>query len=145
MSYRDVWVKMAVATDSLAADLEVPEGHPLVLVHRRVHANRKPVAVMSNYLLAEIVPGIEGKAHRIRSLYAFLESEYNLCIESAAEYISARAAAHDEAVQLGIKVGTPVLVFRRITYARGRPIERVDCQIVASHYEYNVRTARKWP
>ena len=141
--YRDVRVTAASASASLAADLEVPEQSPLVLVHRLVLANGKPIALMDNYLLPEVAPGIEAKAARIQSLYAFLESEYGFSIEAATDFISARAAVRDEARQLGVPSGSPLLVVRRLTYARGRPVERAHLYVVASRYEYSVRTTNR--
>jgi GntR family transcriptional regulator len=143
VGYREVRVGGARASSSLSKDLQVAEGGPLVLVHRLALANGKPIALMDNYLVPELVPGIEEKAARIQSLYAFLESEYALSIEAATDYISARAATREESRKLGIPGSSPLLVVRRITYARGRPVERAELHIVASRYEYSVRTTQR--
>jgi GntR family transcriptional regulator len=143
VGYQDVRVSGTSASSSLARDLDVPEGSRLVLVHRIALANGKPIAIMDNYLLPELAPGIEERAGRIRSLYAFLESEYGLSIEAATDFISARAAAPNEARKLGIPSGSPLMVVRRVTYARGRPAERADLHIVASRYEYSVHTVNR--
>jgi GntR family transcriptional regulator len=143
VGYRDVRVSGASASSSLSKDLQVSEGGPLVLVHRLALANGKPIALMDNYLVPELVPGIEGKASRIQSLYVFLESEYALTMEAATDFISARAATRAESRQLGIPGNAPLLVVRRITYARGRPVERADLHIVASRYEYSVHTTER--
>ena len=68
VTYRDVQVSAAAASPSLSKDLEVAQGSPLVLVHRLALANGKPIALMDNYLVAELAPGIEAKADRIQSL-----------------------------------------------------------------------------
>ena len=98
---------------------------------------------MDNFLLPELAPGIEEKASRIQSLYAFLESEYGLAIEAATDFISARAATREEARALSIPAGAPLLTVRRITHARGRPVERAELRIVAGRYEYSVHTAER--
>jgi len=143
VTYRDVRVSATAATSAVAEDLEVAEGSPLVLVHRLALANGKPIALMENYLIPELAPGIEDKAERIQSLYAFLESEYALSIEAATDYISARTATRGECRQLRIPTGSSLLVVRRITHARGRRVERADLHIVASRYEYSVRTVQR--
>lgn len=143
VTYRDVRVGGAAATPSLSTDLEVAQGSPLVLVHRLALANGKPIALMDNHLIPELAPGIEAKADRIQSLYAFLESEYGLSIEAATDYISARTATRGECKELKIPAGSSLLVVRRITYARGRPVERAELHIVASRYEYSVRTLQR--
>ncbi len=143
VSYREVKVGAVSATSSLASDLDVPAGSPLVHIHRLALANGKPIAIMDNHLLPDLAPGIEEKADRIQSLYAFLESEYALRIEAATDFISARAATREEAKKLRIAAGAPLLVVRRITSARGRPAERAELHIVASRYEYSVRTLQR--
>jgi GntR family transcriptional regulator len=143
VAFRDVRVSAAVASSALSSDLDVPEGSPLVLVHRLALANRKPIALMDNYLVPDLAPGIEEKARRIQSLYEFLESEYGLSIEAATDYISARAGTARECRELEIPAGSPLLVVRRITHARGRAVERAELHIVASRYEYSVRTAQR--
>jgi GntR family transcriptional regulator len=143
VTYRDVSVSTAAATPSLAKDLDVAPGSPLVLIHRLALANGKPIALMENYLIPELAPGIEGKVERIHSLYAFLESEYGLAIEAANDYISARTATRSECRQLRIAPGSSLLVVRRVTYARGRRVELAELHIVASRYEYSVRTVQR--
>jgi GntR family transcriptional regulator len=143
VTYSDVRVSTTAASPSLSKDLQVAEGSALVQVHRLAFANEKPIALMDNYLIPELVPGIEGKADRIQSLYAFLESEYGLSIEAATDYISARPAARGERRELKIPAGSSLLVVRRITYALGGPVERADLHIVASRYEYSVRTVQR--
>ena len=143
VGYRDVRVTRAAASPALAAELEVAEGSRLVLVHRLALANGKPIALMDNHLVPDVAPGIEDKADRIQSLYAFLEAECGLAIEAATDFISARAATRDEARQLRVPPGSSLLVVRRITYARGRPAERAELHIVASRYEYSVRTVHR--
>lgn len=143
VGYRDVRVGAAAATASLARDLSVEEGRPLVHVHRLCLANGKPIALMDNFLLPELAPGIEQKASRIQSLYAFLESEYGLAIEAATDFISARTVTREEARTLGVSANASLLTVRRITHARGRPAERAELRIVASRYEYSVHTVQR--
>jgi len=143
VTYRDVKVAAAAATASLAKELGVEEGGRLFHVHRRCLANGKPIALMDNFLVPELAPGIEEKASRIQSLYAFLEAEYGLAIEAATDFISARAAGREEGRALGIPAGAPLLTVRRITHARGRPVERAELRIVASRYEYSVHTVQR--
>jgi len=140
VSYKGVKVKAMPSTAKVAADLKLEAGARVIKVHRVALANGKPIAIMLNYLLPEVVPGIEKKVAKINSLYAFLESEYNITIDAATDYISARSASAEEAEELKIQEGAPLLMVRRITYSKGSPIERADLEIVAGRYEYSVRT-----
>jgi GntR family transcriptional regulator len=145
VSYRRVAVSSVPASASLAVDLRLEAGDRIVLVHRIALANGKPIAIMSNYLLPEIVPGIEEKVGKIQSLYAFLESEYGVVIDSATDFISAKAATGEEASLLEIAEDSPLLVVRRVTSAGARPIEKAELLIVAGKYEYSVRTKDRPP
>lgn len=143
VGFHQVSVGEAAATPTLAAALQVEEGGRLVHVHRLALANGKPIALMDNYLVPHIAPGIEEKAGHIQSLYAFLEAEYGLSIEAATDTISARAATRDEARQLGVPASSPLLVVRRLTWARGSPIEWAELHIEASRYQYAVHTVQR--
>jgi GntR family transcriptional regulator len=143
VSYKGVRVKTIVAPLKVAADLKLVPGAKVVKVHRLALANGKPIAIMTNYLVPEVAPDIEQKADRIKSLYAFLEKEYNVSIEAATDSISARAASAEEAGELRIAEGSPLLVVKRITYSKGCPVERADLDIVAGRYEYSVMTRER--
>ncbi len=145
VAYRELKVRRVSASAAVAEDLRVEAGSSLVLVHRLVLADGKPIALIDNHLVPDVVPGLEAKVQRMRaqSLYAFLEAEYGLSLDAATDFISARAAAPGEAARLRIHAGAPLLLVRRITYADDRPIERADLLIVASRYEYSVHTFRR--
>ncbi|MGO8692577.1 MAG: GntR family transcriptional regulator [Rectinemataceae bacterium] len=140
VGYRDVKIESVPAPLPVTEDLKLEVGARVVRVHRVALANAVPIAIMVNYLVPEVVPGIIEKADRIRSLYAFMESEYNITIDAATDFISARAATRPDATQLEIAKGAPLLVVRRITYSGGTAIEHAELNIVATRYEYSVRT-----
>jgi GntR family transcriptional regulator len=143
VSYRRVTVGSVSASASVATDLKVATGDRLVLVHRIALANGKPIAIMDNHLIPDVVPGIEEKIAKIKSLYAFLESEYNVLIDAATDFISAKAATGEEAALLEVLEGSPLLVVRRVTYSGTKAVERADLVIVANRYEYSVRTKER--
>jgi GntR family transcriptional regulator len=138
-------VDQVPAPRRVAAELKLEAEARLVRVQRVVLANGKPIAIMLNYLLPEIVPGIERRITGMRSLYAFLESEYNLRLEAATDFISAKAASAEEAARLEVPAETPLLVVKRITYSRGRPIELALLHVVADKYEYCVQSKDRPP
>jgi GntR family transcriptional regulator len=142
---RDVNVDCVPAPRRVAADLKVEPEARLVRVQRVILANGKPIAIILNYLLPEIVPGIEKRIAGMKSLYAFLEAEYNVRLEAATDYISAKAAAAEEASRLEVPVETPLLVVKRVTYSRGKPIEVALLHVVADKYEYCVQSKDRPP
>ncbi|HVO20212.1 MAG TPA: GntR family transcriptional regulator [Anaeromyxobacter sp.] len=145
VTYRELKVRRVPASPSVADDLQLPAGAPVILVHRLVVADGKPIALMDNYLAPEMVPGLEAKVRRMRTqpLYAFLEAEYGVTLDEATDSITALAATRDEAARLRIPPGTPLIFVRRITSAGGHRVERADLHIVASRYEYSVHTSKR--
>jgi GntR family transcriptional regulator len=141
----DVRAELLPAPRRIATDLGIDAGTPLVKIDRLTLANGKPIAIMTNYLLPEIAPGIDRRISAMKSLYAFLESEYDLIIEAATDFISARSASAEEAARLGVAECSPLLVVRRVTHSRGRRIEVAVLLVVADRYEYCVHTRDRPP
>jgi len=145
VSSRQVCLDFVAPPPRIAEDLKVEASTLLVRIERVTLASGKPIAIMENYLLPELVPGIEKRIGAMSSLYAFLEAEYNVTIETATDYISAKAASHSEAVRLEVPEASPLLVVRRITCSRGRPIEVAILHVVAERYEYCVHSKERPP
>jgi GntR family transcriptional regulator len=145
VSYADVTVVVVPAPRRLAADLRVEASSRVVRVDRVVMADRKPIAMIRNYLLPDMVPGIKQKAGKISSLYSFLESEYNIVLDAATDCITAKVATPGEAEVLRVPVGTPLLEVRRVTESGGKPVEIAELRIVADKYEYSVHTKDRPP
>ncbi len=141
----DIRVEVVPASRGIAERLHVPHAAPLVKIDRVTMANGSPIALMTNYLLPELAPGIEKKIAGMQSLYSFLESEYDLVIEAATDYISARPASPEEAERLQVSERIPLLVVRRVTHSGGRPIEEALLLVVADKYEYCVHTRDRPP
>jgi GntR family transcriptional regulator len=141
----DIRVETVPAPRRTADSLKVAQGAPLVKIERVTLANGSPIALMTNWLLPEIVPDIARRIGGMDSLYSFLESEYGLVIEAATDFISARQAGPGEASRLALPAGSPLLVVRRISHAGGRPIEEALLLVVADRYEYCVHTQERPP
>jgi GntR family transcriptional regulator len=136
----DVVVETVIASRRVAAEMRLAVGAPVVRIQRTTLANGAPIALITNWYLPEMVPGIEKRIAGITSLYSFLESEYHVVLEAATDFISARAAATAEARRLEVPEGVPLMVVRRVTTSGGRPIEAAQLLIVADKYEYCVQT-----
>jgi len=132
-------------TAKIAAYMEISKDDLVVKIERIAFANKKPMALMTNYLVANFVPGIEKKAGRIKSLYRFLEDEYVIVIDAAKDFISADIASKKEADQLEILPGASLLTVRRVSYRSAKPIELVFLRIIADRYEYSVYTKERPP
>ncbi len=138
--YRDITVDFVSGPQRVVRELKINPDVQLVRIQRITLANDKPIALMTNYLLPDLVPGIETKIEKMKSLYSFLEEEYAINIRSALEYISAKPASASEAEKLNVAEGSPLLVVRRITQGDRRPIEVAILLIIANKFEYSVYT-----
>jgi GntR family transcriptional regulator len=141
----DIRVETVPAPRRTADSLGVGQGVPLAKIERVTLANGSPIALMTNWLLPEVVPDIARRIAGMDSLYSFLESEYGLVIEAATDFISARQAGPEEAARLQIPADAPLLVVRRISHAGGRPVEEALLRVVADRYEYCVHTRERPP
>ncbi len=145
VSQADIRVELVPAPRHIAADLKVATGATTVRIERVTLANGAPIALMTNYLVPDLAPGIEKGISGMSSLYSFLESEYHIVIEAATDYISAREPTDEEARRLQILPRSPLLVVRRVTHSGGRPIEVAILLIIAEKYEYCVHTKDRPP
>ena len=131
------------ASGRVAEELKAVEGEKLVKIERLASANGAPIALMTNYLTADMVPGIRERSDKIRSLYSFLEREYHIFIDAATDFLSARIAEQKEAELLCIREGDPLLIVKRISYVGGKPVEVAQLRIIADKYEYSVHTKER--
>jgi GntR family transcriptional regulator len=141
----DLKVDFVIAPQHVAVDLSIKPGSRIVKIERTVVANAAPIGLMTNYLLPELAHGIKKRIAGMKSLYLFLESEYNVVINAATNFIMARKASPEEARKLRVSKNSPLLVVRRITYSEGKPIEVSLLLAVAEKYEYCVHTKGRPP
>jgi GntR family transcriptional regulator len=136
-----VTIELIPAPPKVLAALGLEKGEKVYLVQRTRLANGVPVAFMTNYLLARVVPGLEGKKEALREvgLYQLLEKEYGLVLKRAVETIEAYLSGPLEADILQIPEKVPLFHTVRITYLEdGTPFEMVISIIRADKYEYKV-------
>ena len=135
---KSMHIDMIVPTNNILDDLHLPAETKAVRIQRIQLANTKPVAIMTTYVVADLVPGILSAAGTFVSLYQYLETHYGIVITSAKDNIKAKAADFLESELLQIPTGSPLLIDRRITFSLSRPIEVVIMIVDASKYEFSV-------
>jgi len=123
----------------VAEVLNVSEDDTVVRIQRVQFANGVPFCIMTNYLIESYVPGIERFVGQFTSLYELLEKQFGVLLDSAVEYLSAGVADFTEAQMLGVPVGSPLLISKRITCNSSGPIEYAISRILGDKYEYSVR------
>ncbi len=146
VSSKSMHIDFVIPSNNIALDFQIEPDSHVIRIQRIQLANEKPIAIITNYLLPEMVPGIENYAGKFSSLYEFLEMKYNIIIDSATDFIKAKAASFVEAEMLQIPINSPLLVLYRITYSNNKPFEVVELNIVADKYEFCVHmTGRSHP
>ena len=123
----------------VANALQVKEDDVVVRIQRVQYANGQPFCIMTNYLIQSLVPGIEQYVDQFTSLYELLETQFNIVLTSATEYLSAGVVEFAEAQMLHVQVGTPLLISKRITCDFNGAVEYAINKILGDRYEYSVR------
>lgn len=102
-----------------------------------------PFALITNYFDLKKVPNID-KKFKIESLYEFLSLEYNIELQSANESIEAVGATKNQAMQLHVKEGFPLLSLKRLAYNnKNIPIEYSQLLIRSDMYQHNLTLVAK--
>lgn len=135
---KSMHIDMVVPPKNVLDDLNQPADTEVVRIQRIQLANGKPVALMTNYVVSDVVPGILSDSGTFVSLYHHLETKYGILITSAKDNIKAKVSDFLESELLQIPIGSPLLVDRRITFNVARPIEVVIMIVDASKYEFSV-------
>jgi GntR family transcriptional regulator len=129
-------VEVMEASAHLASDLRIKSGEKVVCIQRIKFADGKAIAIMKNFLVADMVEGIEKRNEDFNLLYRFLEENYNISIDAARDTITAKSANSVEAEMLDVPVGCALLAMRRIGYGQGKPICVDELSIVGDRYEF---------
>jgi GntR family transcriptional regulator len=113
----------------VAAELGLAEGTPVVMIDRVRSVDDEPIVLVTTYLPAALVPGLETIDFTDRSLYQTLAARYGLIIERGRRLLESIAASDACADQLGIEPGDPLLFLRSVTYlADGQAIEYYEAR-----------------
>jgi len=138
VSTKSMHIDLVKPSDTLACDLQISENTDVIRVQRLLNANKKPIAYITDYILAHIVRGIEKDVGKFVSLYQHIEKNYGVSITSAVDIIKAQTADFMLAEMLNISPGSPILANHRIVYSLGVPIVINDVLMDGSRMEYSV-------
>lgn len=131
-------IKRIKAPENVADALNISTNCYVYILQRVQWANDQPIAIMINYLRENAVPEFEKHINTFTGLYAFLEKQYNLILQSAWERITATSAEFTESQILQIPVGAPLILSKRISYTEQGPIEYGIIKLVGDKYEYSI-------
>ncbi len=100
-----------------------PEGTEVVYLERCRLADGRRLAIMRNWIVADVGEGLTAERLEAGGLYAMLRADgvWPHCVNRR---VSARAAGEEEAALLGVEVGAPLLTLEsRMQDTSGRRIE----------------------
>jgi GntR family transcriptional regulator len=132
-------VRSVSADEETAAALGVEPGQDVMLIERLREADGRPLAVMRNYLPADLLPRMDVKSVLSRhGLYETLRQQ-GVQFHSAEEVIGARKATAAEAALLQAPRGSTVLTMARVAIdPAGRAIEYGVHAYLAERYSFRV-------
>jgi len=112
------------ATDIIAAPLEIPEGAPVIYLHRKRLANNEPIVIIETYLPYEDCSFILKHDLEKERLYGILNTHKETSVFRVKRTVEAIAANTYDKRYLDIEIGKPIQYFSSIGYnAYSKPIE----------------------
>jgi GntR family transcriptional regulator len=135
------------ASPKVRQQLELPSDARVLHIERLRLGNGEPVGIHICYLPVPPEGTLtQEELERAGSLYALLESKFNLDPTEADETLEATVANEREAQLLEIEVGSPLLLIERITLSsERRPMELVKMLYRADRYKYYTHLRRNAP
>ena len=129
-------VTPGLASLDVASRLELREGEPVLVQRQRVLANKQPVRVATSYLPLQLARRAGEQAESTPAGVRARLEELGYQVSRFTDQLVARMPLPDEAKDLGLDEGTPVLQVARTTYTdSGQPIEATDVILRADRYE----------
>lgn len=114
----------------LSTMLDVSSSERVLHLVRRRLVSGVPIALLFNFVRADLCPGIEAKDFRARTLFGILEQDYSLTLEWGRRTFEAQAANPQIAKHLDVAPDSPVLYLEQVTYLKNSvPIEYSDVWI----------------
>ena len=104
-------------------------------------ADGQPIALENGWYPRASLPGLE-RRDLGGSLYELFAGAYGLPIDSAEQTLWGEMADATIARRLDAPVNTPLLVFRRVSYAAGRPLEYVVSRYRGDRYQIHMSLGR---
>ena len=127
------------STPTEARDLGIPVGAPVVHVRRLRTADGEPIAIESAVLVETCADAVMAADLATVSLHETL-ARAGILLRRGSGTISAAAATAEDARLLGIAMGSPLLVERRVIVdGQGGRVEATESRYAAERYALAVR------
>jgi len=140
---RVVELRVGIAPPTVRAMLETVD-QQFVFLQRVALVEGKAIALLSSYLPARLVPGIETLDFNGRSLYKTLEERYGIVLARAESTIEVVRCRGTQSTVLGIPPGTPMLQVEGKTYdVTGQFVEFSQVLYRADRFRFTIESFRR--
>ncbi|MFC3994928.1 GntR family transcriptional regulator [Nocardiopsis sediminis] len=136
---RDLTRRIAPAGGGTARMMDIAPGSPVHYIERLRTADGEPMAVERSNIPLSIAPHLDAFSLSERSLYAILEEEFGIILDSGEQTIEAGICEPADAKLLGLPPGSPVLSMQRRSFANGRCVELARSTYRADRYQLHSR------
>jgi GntR family transcriptional regulator len=134
----------AIPPEAAASALGLQSRERAYQLVRLRRADGVPLAVERGWYNPRIVP--ELRHHDLSaSLYTLMADSYGIQLDHATQTVWAESADSDTAKLLGIRKGSSLLVFRRVTSSNGRPVEDMTSWYRGDLYQVTMQLDRTVP
>ncbi|HDR9584010.1 GntR family transcriptional regulator [Burkholderia stabilis] len=128
----------------LATKLNVPEGAPLVEIHRVRLLNREPVSLEQTWVPEALGKRLAGADLASRDIFLILENDCGIPLGHADVSIDAILADDEIVDALRVEESSPVLRIERLTHdASGAPIDYEYLYFRGDAFQYRLRIDRQ--
>ena len=135
--------RVGMAPPSLKATLETND-QQFVFLQRVALVEGKAIALLSSYLPARLVPGLETLDFNGRSLYKTLEERYGIVLARAESTIEVVHCHGTQSTVLGIPSGTPMLQVEGKTYdVTDQFVEFAQVLYRADRFRFTIESFRR--
>ena len=145
-SKKTVVSELVRANVKRAKALEITIDDNVYMIGRILYADKEPLNYTLTFLPEKIFPGLSKYDLKKESLYQIITEVYGVKITKARRTIEAIGAQDEIAEYLDIEEGTPIILFRCITYGivNGReiPIENFKCYYRTDKFKFYIDQVR---
>jgi GntR family transcriptional regulator, frlABCD operon transcriptional regulator len=107
------------AEGSIASNLQVPEGTPLLRLHRLMSENGRPYSIDTAYFVESRFPDLYGLVKDGVSTFALMKSRYGVAFAKAVKTLGVIRAGVEESRLLECVPGDPLFSISKVIYDEG--------------------------
>jgi GntR family transcriptional regulator len=127
-----------------ATALDLMPNEPACRLVRLRRADGVPLAVERGWYSPRVVPDLD-RHDLTTSLYTLIADHYGVQLDHAAQTVWAEGADPETAKLLGVRTGSPLLVFHRVAGSQDRPVEAMTSWYRGDLYQVTMQLDRTVP